>query len=83
MRSSFEVLSGNEIEAIHSASMTVLAETGLKVEFSKAREIFREAGCPVDENKKQVLIPEKLVRWAVEQAPSSFCLFCNYTEFKM
>lgn len=83
MRSSFEVLSGNEIEAIHSASMTVLAETGLKVEFSKAREIFREAGCPVDENKKQVLIPEKLVRWAVEQAPSSFSLFGNDPEFKM
>ncbi len=83
MRSRFEVLSAAEIEQINSASMEVLAETGLKVEFDKALQIFKEAGCQVDEEEKKVLIPAKLVQWAVKQAPSSFTLYGNDPDFKM
>ncbi len=83
MQSRFEVLSAAEIEKIDAASMAILAETGLKVEFDKALQLFKEAGCPVDDGKKQVLIPETIVRWAVKQAPSSFTLFGNDPEFIM
>ncbi len=83
MKGRFEVLSAAEIEQIDAASMTVLAETGLKVEFNKALQLFKEAGCQVDEGEKKVLIPEKLVRWAVEQAPSSFTLYGNDPDFTM
>jgi trimethylamine:corrinoid methyltransferase-like protein len=33
----FEVLSQNEVERIHAASMEILAEVGIKVNFKKAR----------------------------------------------
>ena len=45
----FEVLSQGEIERIHAASMEVLSTVGVKVEWSTARRIFREAGARVDD----------------------------------
>jgi trimethylamine---corrinoid protein Co-methyltransferase len=83
MKGRFEVLSAAEIEQIDAASMTVLAETGLKVELKKALQLFKEAGCQVDDNEKKVLIPQKLVQWAIEQAPSIFTLYGNDPDFKL
>ena len=45
----FEVLSQQEIERIHAASMEIMADIGIKVDYGKARELFREAGAQVDE----------------------------------
>ena len=73
--SRFEVLSPAEVERIHAASMEILAEVGIKVNYKKARELFREAGAEVDESTLAVKIPEKLIRWAVDQAPKGFSLF--------
>lgn len=83
MKARFEVLSKSEIEEIHAGSMTVLAERGLKVEYGKARELFREAGCVVDDQQKAIRIPEKLVLWAVGQAPSKFTLYGSDSSFQM
>ena len=71
----FEVLSQGEIERIHAASMEILVEVGIKVNYKKARDIFREAGAKVDEETLAVRLPEKLVRWAVDQAPKQFSLY--------
>ena len=71
----FEVLSQAEVERIHAASMEILAEVGIKVNYRRARELFREAGAEVDEETLAVKVPEKLVRWAVDQAPKQFSLF--------
>ncbi len=79
----FEVLSQTEIERIHSASMEILADVGIKVNFKKARDIFREAGADVDEQSLAVKIPEKLVRWAVDQVPKQFSLFGIDGEFHL
>ena len=73
--SRFEVLSPQEVERIHAASMEILAEVGIKVNFKKARALFREAGADVNEETFAVKIPEKLVRWAVDQAPKQFSLY--------
>jgi trimethylamine---corrinoid protein Co-methyltransferase len=79
----FEVLSLDEIERIHSTSMEILAEVGIKVNYKKARHLFREAGAEVDEQTLAVKIPERLVRWAVEQAPKQFSLFGIDGEFHL
>jgi trimethylamine--corrinoid protein Co-methyltransferase len=71
----FEVLSQNEVERVHAASMEILVEVGIKVNYKKARDIFREAGAEVDEETLAVKLPEKLVRWALEQAPKQFSLY--------
>jgi trimethylamine--corrinoid protein Co-methyltransferase len=79
----FEVLSGQEVERIHAASMEVLATVGVKVEWKTARELFRQAGADVDDGGQCVRIPEELVRWAVEQAPEQFTLYGSDPEFRL
>ena len=84
MRASrFEVLSQAEVEQIHAASMQVLGEVGIRVDYAPARAMFREAGATVDETTHAVRIPEALVRWAMEQAPRSFTLYGRDGTFAM
>ena len=77
------VLSQEEVERISDASMEVLAEVGIKVPYKKAREIFRENGANVDDTTFAVRLPEKIVRWAIEQAPSSFSLYGRNPSFEL
>jgi trimethylamine---corrinoid protein Co-methyltransferase len=79
----FDVLSQAEIECIHAASMEILAEVGIKVNYKKARDIFREAGADVDDKTLAVKLPESLVRWSVEQAPKQFSLYGIDAEFRL
>lgn len=79
----FEVLSPSDLERIHAASMEVLAEVGIKVPYRRARDLFREAGARIDDAAEVVRIPENLVRWALEQAPTSFTLYGNDPEFRI
>jgi len=79
----FEVLSQEEVERIHAASMEILADVGIKVNYEKARDIFREAGAEVDEKTLAAKLPEKLVRWAADQVPKQFSLFGIDAEFRL
>ncbi len=79
----WEVLSPDEVQRIHDASMQILAEVGIHVDYGRARRLFREAGAAVDDEAQVVRIPESLVQWAVSQAPRSFTLYGNDPEFRM
>ncbi len=70
----FEVLSADELARIHAASLAILAEVGIKVDYPTARAIFRDAGAHVDDEKQVVRLPEALVMRAVASAPKSFAL---------
>jgi trimethylamine--corrinoid protein Co-methyltransferase len=83
MKTRFEVLSREEIEQIHAASLAVLAEVGIKVDYRKAQELFREAGCTVDEETQSVKIPEKVLMEAIGRAPRQFTLYGADPEFKL
>jgi trimethylamine---corrinoid protein Co-methyltransferase len=73
--SRFEVLNAEEIQRIHAASMDVLANVGVKVDYPLARQIFARAGARVDESTQSVYIPENLVMQAISNAPKSFLLY--------
>lgn len=79
----FEVLSPDEVERIHAASMEILAEVGVKVSYPTAREIFRQAGAIVDDETQSVKIDENLVAWAIEQAPKEFKLYGRDPTFQL
>ncbi|MBN1148326.1 MAG: trimethylamine methyltransferase family protein [Anaerolineales bacterium] len=79
----FEVLSQAEVERIHATSMEILAEVGVKVDYKTARDIFRDAGAQVDDARQCVRLPEKLVRWALDQAPRQFDLYGIDADFKL
>ncbi len=76
----FEVLSHKEVEQIHAASMEVLSTVGVRVEWQTARDLFRQAGAEVDDEGQYVRIPERLVCWAVDQAPEQFTLYGSGSE---
>jgi trimethylamine--corrinoid protein Co-methyltransferase len=79
----FEVLSQQEVERIHLASMEILASVGIKVGYRTARDLFRQAGAEVDDEQASVRIPEELVRWALDQAPWQFTLYGADPDFQM
>lgn len=66
------VLSPDDIEQIHQSTLDVLWNIGLKVMSSRAREIFADNGCPVDEEKSIVKIPAHLVEDAIQSTPATY-----------
>ncbi len=71
---SLNVLSGNEIEEIHLATLEVLADHGVFVEDEQALEVYHSGGARIDRSKKMVRLPNYLVEEAVRAAPASIRL---------
>ncbi|MHA1375171.1 MAG: trimethylamine methyltransferase family protein [Promethearchaeota archaeon] len=69
-----EVFSKDELEAIHSASMTLLSELGIKVDAQDTRDLLKENGASVDNNTHFVKFPESMVMEKLKTVPDSFKL---------
>ena len=69
-----EVLSADEIESIHHASLRILERTGMEVMCGETRSILRAAGAEVDEASMRVRYPAELVERSIALAPSEFTL---------
>jgi trimethylamine--corrinoid protein Co-methyltransferase len=67
-----ELLTGDQIQRIHDASLEVLQETGLKVRFGPARELFAQHGCSVDSETLIVKFPRDVVEKYRKMAPPKF-----------
>jgi trimethylamine--corrinoid protein Co-methyltransferase len=66
------VLSPEEVEAIHQATLRVLAETGLALSQAEGRRILLEAGATLRQGR--VCIPPDLVEKALETCPPQVSL---------
>ncbi|MDX1401744.1 MAG: trimethylamine methyltransferase family protein, partial [Kiloniellales bacterium] len=73
-RRPIEVLSADQIEAIHHASLRVLSEAGIKVLGSDARHIYRTAGADVDNDQELVRFDPAMVEDLVAKVPSVFTI---------
>jgi len=69
-----EVLSADQVETIHEASLRVLEDIGMEVLNGRALEIFRRAGASVDRAAQRVRLDRGLVDEAVAKALPSFTL---------
>lgn len=67
-----EFLNDEQIELIHSTTLNVLKETGLRFESKKALDIFKKNDCLIDYESMRVKFPEGLVGESLNKAPSSF-----------
>lgn len=67
-----ELLTDEQIEAIHQGTLEVLKETGVRFESKKALKVFENAGCQVDHDERRVRIPPSLVEECLRKCPSSF-----------
>ena len=70
----FRPLSENGIERIVDAAKTVLERTGIQVKASPCREVFRKAGCLVDDDNDRVYIDHKMVEKALTLAAQRIIL---------
>ncbi len=70
-----ELFSKEGLRAIDYATMDVLQNPGIQVSDAEARQIFKDAGCEVDEKTQIVKIPQYVVRRALMSAPSRFVLY--------
>jgi trimethylamine--corrinoid protein Co-methyltransferase len=68
------LLTLNEYENIHLATLQVLEKTGVYVEDAKARELFDSHGASVDETQSTVKLPAAMVEDAIQSAPSQVLL---------
>jgi trimethylamine--corrinoid protein Co-methyltransferase len=68
------VLSQDEISAIHLATLDVLEHVGVRVDSEEAREIYAGGGARVNPWTKIVKIPPYMVEDALRWAPSTLLL---------
>ena len=72
--SPIEILSADQIEAIHQAGLKILARIGMRVLEPRARALFAGAGAEVEESEMQVRLDPALVEDLVARAPDHFVL---------
>ncbi len=70
-----EILSADELEAIHRASLRILEELGLEVWSEQALAIFRRAGASVDASNSRVRLDRGLIEAAIKTVPREFTLY--------
>ncbi|MBI1773851.1 MAG: trimethylamine methyltransferase family protein [Proteobacteria bacterium] len=69
-----EVLSADQVEAVHEASLHLLEEIGIEFMGAAARDLLRKAGAEVNDTSGLVRIPRELVERGLHSAPTSFVL---------
>jgi trimethylamine--corrinoid protein Co-methyltransferase len=71
---SLSVLTADELEDIHLATLEVLERTGVFVEDPEAMAAFEAGGCAVDREARIVRIPGYVVEEAIRSAPATITL---------
>ena len=68
---SISVLSAEAIERIHSASLKILSEIGIRVDSPKAIKVFRKSREVNFLDDNHLAITPELVNWAIDECPST------------
>jgi len=66
------LLTEEQVEDLHRATLEVLRETGVRFESEWALDFFARHGCNVDRDAMRVRFPEALVEECLRRAPGSF-----------
>jgi trimethylamine---corrinoid protein Co-methyltransferase len=70
-----DILTENELERIHRASLSLLADPGMFCESDLILETFIKAGVKVDGEARLIFLSEDIVTDALASAPKSFTLY--------
>ncbi|MGE4246894.1 MAG: trimethylamine methyltransferase family protein, partial [Parvibaculaceae bacterium] len=73
-----EIVSADQLEAIHNASLTVLEDIGMEITLSQARDVFAMAGAKIE--GERVRIGREIITEAIRSAPSEFTLHARNPE---
>lgn len=69
-----EVLSADQVEAIHLASLQILSDIGIDVWSDEARDYYVKAGAEYDTAKERMRFDPALIEAQIAKAPSMFTL---------
>ena len=69
-----EILTEEDKRKIHTESIRILEEVGVKFLSHKALKILKDNGAKVDTDTQIARIPEEMVQQALKTAPKSFVL---------
>ncbi len=69
------ILDKGTVDQIIDEALGVLQDPGVRIHNAEALELLAEAEAQVDREAQVAKIPEKLVRWAFDHAPSDFDLY--------
>lgn len=69
-----EILSGDQVAAIHGTALDILEEVGFKVLSDKARELYRRGGADVSPGSDRVRFARAMVMDWLGKAPAEFDL---------
>ncbi|TFF99554.1 MAG: hypothetical protein EU541_04600 [Promethearchaeota archaeon] len=79
-----KVLSDGEIEQIHTKTLQLLKEVGIKVETEEAKNLLKENGAIIENNGNNfVKFPEELVTEQLKKVPREFSLWGPDSSFKL
>ena len=68
------MLSVDELESIHIASLRLLSEIGMEVMHDESRGLLKAAGADVDESTQRVRFDPAMIEEKIKTVPSSFTL---------
>jgi trimethylamine--corrinoid protein Co-methyltransferase len=68
------LLSADELESIHHASLRLLSEIGMEVMHDESRALLKAAGATVDESNQRVRFDPAMVEEKIRTVPSRFTL---------
>lgn len=83
MPGAYDVLTPEEVDKIHQASLRVLAETGLAIEHPWATQKLAEAGVRVDRAKGRAYFPPEIVESMARKNPSEFICGAREPQFDL
>src|SRR5207249_9378398 len=66
----YEILTAEDVEVIHEHAMTILEEIGIDFLHERARDLFRQSGMKVEEDR--VRLDREFVLEQVGRAPAAF-----------
>src|SRR5512137_633182 len=69
-----DILSADQVEAIHHTSLRILGELGIELMSPRARALLRAYGAQVDEATGNVRLDAAIVERALSTTPASFTL---------
>jgi len=68
------LLTAEQVEQIHQASLEILAQVGVKVHNAKARKLFAAHGCSVESESNGVKFPPSMVEDLIQAIPPTVTL---------
>jgi trimethylamine--corrinoid protein Co-methyltransferase len=71
----YKALSEADVQRIHTAALSVLERTGVKIVESECRHLLAQAGARLDKAQDRVFIPRRLVEEALAQANHDVVLY--------